>query len=71
MKFETLPPEVLLQCFGYLETPDFFYAFDSLNSRLNNLIRTIPLDFNLDLIKEFPFNDFCQEMITNPEIETK
>jgi hypothetical protein len=41
MKFEFLPNEILIDCFGYLNALHIFHSFDQLNYRLNQLIRNI------------------------------
>ncbi|CAF4037044.1 unnamed protein product, partial [Rotaria sordida] len=38
-----LPNQIWFECFKYLNAVHIFYALDQLNSRFNNLIRTLPL----------------------------
>ena len=70
-KFELLPNEILIECFDYLNAPDIFYSFDQLNSRFNNLIRTIFLRINFQSIRKSIFDQFCTTMLLNPEIQNQ
>ncbi|CAF1455651.1 unnamed protein product [Adineta steineri] len=69
MKFEFLPNEILIECFQYLNAPDVFYSFDQLNYHFNTLIRTIPLRLNFEKFKKSKFNQFCQIILSNPELK--
>jgi len=53
MKFEYLPNEILILCFEYLNGLEIFYAFNRINSRLNNLILNIPLHINFYNVRKF------------------
>ena len=52
MKFEYLPNEILILCFEYLNGLEIFYAFNRINSRLNNLILNIPLHINFHNVNQ-------------------
>ncbi|CAF4353723.1 unnamed protein product, partial [Adineta steineri] len=69
MRFEFLPNEIFIECFQYLNVPDVFYSFDQLNYRFYTLIRTIPLWLNFEEFKKFKFNQFCQIILSNPELK--
>ena len=69
MKFELLPNEIFIECFQYLNAPDIFYSFDQLNYRFHTLIRNIPLHLNFQQLKKSIFNQFCQIILSNPEIK--
>lgn len=69
MIFESLPNDLLLYCFEYLNAPDMFYAFEQLNSRFYRLIRTIPLSLNFEDVHKSIFDRFCQKMLDDPEIQ--
>lgn len=72
MKFELLPNEILLDyLFEYLSGLDIFYAFDGLNYRLNNLIRSIPLHLNFRHANKSKFGQFCRKMLLNLEIKNQ
>ncbi|CAF1347693.1 unnamed protein product [Adineta steineri] len=71
MKFEELPNEILIECFQYLNAPDVFDSFDRLNYRFYTLIRTIPLRLNFEKFKKSKFNQFCQIILSNPELKHK
>ncbi|CAF1069079.1 unnamed protein product [Adineta steineri] len=69
MKFEFLPNEIFIECFQYLNAPDVFDSFDRLNYRFYTLIRTIPLWLNFEEFKKSKFNQFCQIILSNPELK--
>ncbi|CAF4126108.1 unnamed protein product [Rotaria sp. Silwood2] len=69
MKFESLPNEIFLHCFEYLNAPDIFYAFEQLNPRFYRLIRTIPLRLNFEDINKLIFDRFCEKMLDYTEIQ--
>jgi hypothetical protein len=69
MKLELLPNEIFIECFQYLNTPDLFYSFNGLNYRFHTLIRNIPLHLNFQHLKKFQVTDFCQIILSNPEIK--
>jgi hypothetical protein len=70
-KFESLPNEILIECFEYLNAIDIFNAFDYLNSRFHHLIRYIPLHLNVDEIKQSTLAQFGTKMLLNPQIKTQ
>ncbi|CAF1187086.1 unnamed protein product [Adineta steineri] len=70
-KFEELPNEIFIECFEYLSAPDVFYSFDRLSDRFDTLIRTIPLWLNFEEFKKSKFNQFCQIILSNPELKHK
>jgi hypothetical protein len=69
MKFECLPNEILIDCFEYLNAPDIFYAFEQLNHRFYQLIRTIRLSLNFQDIHKSSFDRFCKKMLIDPTIQ--
>ncbi|CAF1150047.1 unnamed protein product [Rotaria sordida] len=69
MHFEFLPNEILIECFQYLNAPDIFHSFDQLNSRFSKLLRNIPLHLNFQRFKTNLFYEFCQIILSNPEIK--
>ncbi|CAF4123193.1 unnamed protein product [Rotaria sp. Silwood2] len=69
MKFELLPNEIFVECFQYLNAPDIFNSFDRLNYHFHTLIRNSPLHLNFQQFKKSLFNEFCQTILTNPEIK--
>ncbi|UJR07300.1 hypothetical protein I4U23_011588 [Adineta vaga] len=71
MKFELLPNEILLECFKYLNGTDIFYAFDFLNNRYYNLIRSIPLRLNFRHVQKSTFDQFCEQILSNPGIKNR
>ena len=69
MKFELLPNEILIECFGYFNAIEIFYSFDQLNTRLNKLIQTIQLYLNFQHIQKSNFDQFCSKISSNPPIK--
>jgi hypothetical protein len=69
MKFESLPNQIFIHCFEYLNAPDIFYAFEQLNPRFYRLIRTIPLRLNFKDIHKSIFARFCEKMLDYIEIQ--
>ncbi len=69
MKFESLPNEILIECFEYLNTVDIFNAFDYLNFRFHNLIRHIPLYLNVGEIKQATLVQFGIKMLLDPKMK--
>jgi len=70
--FESLPNEILAECWKYLHGLDLFYTFNQLNLRLNQSIRCVRLGLtfqNTISLKEFQW--FCMTMSTNPEIKNQ
>ncbi|CAF4426301.1 unnamed protein product [Rotaria sp. Silwood2] len=68
-KLELLPNEIIIQCFKYLNIFDIFHSFDQLNSRFNKLIRNIPLYLNFENVRKRIFDQFCTEILLNPEMK--
>lgn len=71
MKFESLPNEIVIECFEYLNAVEIFHSFDLLNSRFYNLIRNIPLYLNVEEIEESHLVQFCHKMLSNPQIKNQ
>lgn len=71
MKFELLPNEILIECFEYLNAIDIFHSFDYLNSRFNNLIRSISLSFDIEHVKEPVLVQFCIEILLHRQMKQK
>ena len=69
MKFESLPNEMIIECFEYLNGPDIFYSFDQLNYRFYTLIRSIRLHVNFQTVRKLIFMKFCQETLSDPDIK--
>ena len=69
MKFELLPNEILIECFGYLNALYIYYSFDQLNSRFNKLIRNIPLHLDFQNIYKLICDQFCKKMLSDHEIK--
>ncbi|CAF1678515.1 unnamed protein product, partial [Adineta ricciae] len=63
MLFESLPNELLILCFKYLNAPDVFYSLDHLNHRFDSLIRTMSLWLNFENVKsKFLCDQFGMKM---------
>jgi hypothetical protein len=71
MTFDFLPNEIFIECFEYLNVFDIFHSFDQLNSRFHTLIRSIPLHLNLHHINQSFFDQFCQQILLNPQIKNQ
>jgi hypothetical protein len=71
MKFEQLPNEILIKCFGYFNALDLFYSFDQLNYRFHRLIRNTSLHLNLHHMNKSLFDQLCQEMLLNPQMKSE
>ncbi|UJR08266.1 hypothetical protein I4U23_012539 [Adineta vaga] len=67
--FETLPNEILIEIFEYFNGFDIFLSFNQLNSRLNHLIRTIPIHLNFQHIHKTLFDQFCLLIQSNSSIK--
>ena len=68
-KFETLPNEILTECFEYLGAIEIINAFDYLNSRFYNLIRNIVLHLNIDKTTCSALTQFATEISRSPQIK--
>jgi hypothetical protein len=66
MKFESLPNEIVIECFEYLNGPDIIYAFEKLNYRFQMLIECIPLRIDFQMINKTIFDRFCKQILQNP-----
>jgi hypothetical protein len=55
VKFESLPNEILIQCFEYLNGSDIFYSFDQLNSRV--FINLFEIFHYLSILQKFKIQD--------------
>ncbi|CAF4872418.1 unnamed protein product [Rotaria sp. Silwood1] len=71
MRFELIPNEILMECFGYLSASEIFHAFDRLNYRFCKLIRNIQLYLNFHHIRKSLFDRFCKKMLLEPHIKIK
>lgn len=71
MELETLPNEILLDCFKYLTAVHILYAFDQLNFRFTELIRKIPLHVNFQYVRKSIFDQICAKSLSNPKIKNK
>ena len=69
-RFESLPNEIIIECFRYFHGVDLLLSFDQLNYRFNQLVRAIQrlfIDFtDANLSK---FNKFCAVLSSNPELK--
>ncbi|CAF3778217.1 unnamed protein product [Rotaria sp. Silwood1] len=70
MDFESLPNEILLSCFEYLNGKDIFHGFDGLNCRFNILIQNVPLYLNFEHIRKSIFDQFCTRILLNPVMKS-
>ncbi|CAF1416502.1 unnamed protein product [Adineta ricciae] len=71
MNLESLPNEVLLTCFEYINAIDLFLTFDQLNFRFRQLIRTVRLSLDLYYVHKCQFHRLCQTMLEIPEIKSQ
>ncbi|UJR08040.1 hypothetical protein I4U23_012317 [Adineta vaga] len=71
MSFESLPNELLIECFQYLNGPYLFYSFDQLNIRFFNLIRSIPLHINFSQMEKSIFDKFEQIITSDAQLKQK
>jgi hypothetical protein len=69
MEVELLPNEIFIQSFQYLNALDIFDSFDRLNYRFSTFIRNISLDLDFLQTKKSKFNQFCQIILSNPDIK--
>ncbi|UJR12530.1 hypothetical protein I4U23_016705 [Adineta vaga] len=69
MKLDNLPNEILIECFDYLNVFEIFHAFDQLNIRFNQLIRSIPLHVDCRPVGKILCDEFCQKVILDREIQ--
>ena len=68
-KFESLPNELLIQSFQYLDAIDIFHSFDYLNCRLSTLIRSISLCLDLGKVGKSKLTQFGIKMLLNPQMK--
>ena len=71
IRLELLPNEILMECFGYLDSMDIFYSFDQLNYRFNELIRNIPLYISLQYVETPTCIQFFRKMFFDDEIKSQ
>ncbi|CAF1137981.1 unnamed protein product [Adineta steineri] len=71
MTLESLPNEILIEIFEYLNAFEIFYSFDQLNIRLYSLIRNIPLHLNFEYCRKTIFDQFCTLLKLNPIIKER
>jgi len=71
MKFEYLPNEILILCFEYLNGLEIFYAFNRINSRLNNLTLNIPLHINFHNVNQIMLENFRRQLLLNSKINNQ
>ena len=64
-KFESLPNEVLIECFEYLNSFDLFSSFTQLNDRCERLAGSIPLHLNFENIDQAMFERFRTIIFSN------
>ena len=69
MKFESLPNEVLIQCFEYLGAIELFHSFDYLNWRFFTLIRSISLHLDLGILNNLKLTQFSIKLSSNPQMK--
>ncbi|CAF0773160.1 unnamed protein product [Adineta ricciae] len=67
--FESLPNEIFVEVFEYLNGFEIFLAFDWLNIRFYHLIRTIPICLNFQHVQKNIFDRFCTIIQSNPSIK--
>ena len=68
-KFESLPNEVLIHFFRYLDAIDIFHSFDHLNWRLSTLIRSLSLCLDLGKVENSILTQFGTKLSLNPQIK--
>ena len=68
-QFESLPNELLMQCFEYLHAIDIFHSFDDLNWRFSILVRSIPLHLDIGKVKNSKLTQFGNKLLSNPQIK--
>ncbi|CAF3943561.1 unnamed protein product [Rotaria sp. Silwood2] len=71
MKFDQLPNEILIECFEYLSALDILYSFDQLNYRSHTLVESISLHLNLHHKNKLLFDQFCHQMLFNPQMKNQ
>ncbi|UJR11471.1 hypothetical protein I4U23_015650 [Adineta vaga] len=67
--FESLPNDIFIESFRYLNAPDIFHSFDQVNYRFHSLLRNCSLHLNFHEFKKFKFNEFCQTLLSQPELK--
>ena len=70
LTFESLPNEIFVELFDYLNTFELFTIFDRFNLRFHQLIRQIPLRVDLQRVRKTTFDQFCTLLQTNPTVKT-
>lgn len=69
MKLESLPNEILIQCFDYLDAIELFHSFDYLNWRFFTLIRCTSLHLDLGILNNIKLTQFSIKLSLNPQIK--
>ena len=70
-QFESLPNEIFIECFEYLNAIDIFNAFDYLNCRFDNLIRHIPLHLDVGKVEESRVVQSGIKILLNLQVKTQ
>ena len=68
-KFESLPNELLIQSFQYLDAINLFHSFDCLNERFSTFIRSISLHPSLERVTEIKLIQFAIKLSSNSQIK--
>lgn len=70
-KIESLPNELLIECFEYLHAIDIFHSFDDLNRRFSALIRSIPLRLSVGRVEKSKLIQFGQKLLSSSHIKNQ
>lgn len=68
-KLESLPNEILIECFEYLDGLDILHGFNRLNQRFTQLIRNIRLYIDFQAIPKLSFEQSLNDLISNEDIQ--
>jgi hypothetical protein len=68
---ESLPNELILTCFDYLNSLDIIYSFGKLNSRFDQLIENISLFLHFDNVSKSIFDQICKQIFANRRIQNQ
>lgn len=71
MTLESLPNEIVIQCFQYLHYLEIFHAFERLNSRFDQLIGNIHFHLDFQHGKKSIFDQFCRRLLRDPSMKTQ
>ncbi|UJR08013.1 hypothetical protein I4U23_012291 [Adineta vaga] len=69
--FESLPNEIFIESFEYLNSIDILNAFYGLNNRFNLLIRNRPLHLNFQHLQQSKFQHLCTKISSDKDLQTQ